>query len=170
MFEPNRVLERLCDESGEDYRARLPFLLPYFPIAVLEDWLCRHGNAVSLFGWLDYRQFRFSREEWQSVQVESVMSSNEPTVEGWSQLFRESQCRRKNRLGAFMINEGTWPVPPIVLDNTNGICSPAGQQLSRYHLLEGHHRLAYLRGLIADPRWEVEPSHEIWLVTYNQDC
>ena len=150
VLETNKALERSSsDESDEAYLVRLRSSLPHFPEEVLTDWLLRHGSfAFFLFGWLDYRRFRFSREEWQTSKLlELVISSNERDMDIWTQELREFPEVQQQRLGAFMINNGTWPSTPLVLDNTNEIRRPSGQPLSRYHLLEGHHRLAFLRGL-----------------------
>ena len=170
ILEANKLLERISSgEPDEEYLARLRSHLPNFPDEVLTDWLLRHGRfALVYFGWLDYRQFRFTREEWQtSVILDLVISSNERDVDYWTQELREFPEVQQQCLGAFMINNGTWPSPPLVLDNTHGLRRPSGQPLSRYHLLEGHHRLAFLRGLAADQRWQPAPTHLMWLVTYG---
>lgn len=173
VLETNRLLERVSsNESDEEYLVRLRSRLPHFPDEVLADWFVRHGSfALILFGWLDYRLFRFSREEWQTAKIlDLVVSSNERDMDYWTRELREFPEVQQNSLGAFMINTGTWPSPPLVLDNTHGLRRPSGQSLSRYHLLEGHHRLAFLRGLATDHRWQVAPSHEVWLVTYNANA
>lgn len=170
VLETNKLLERVSSiESDEEYLVRLRSRLPYFPDEVLEEWLVRHGSfAFIYYGWLDYRQFRFSREEWPSCNIlELVTSGNERDVDYWTEELRDFSEAQQGGLGAFMISNGTWPSPPLVLDNAHGLRRPSGQPLSRYHLLEGHHRLAFLRGLATDQRWQVAPSHEIWLVTYN---
>jgi len=96
-----------------------------------------------------------------------LRDSNEHDMGHWEKELREFPEVQQKRLGAFMINNGTWPSPPLVLDNAQGLRRPSGQSLSRYHLLEGHHRLAFLRGLAADQRWQAAPTHAIWLVTHN---
>ncbi|HVR95447.1 MAG TPA: hypothetical protein VMW27_02460 [Thermoanaerobaculia bacterium] len=170
VLETNKLLEHDSSrESDEEYLVRLRSSLPHFPNEVLKDWLVRHGDfAFVYYGWLDYRQFRFSREEWPTGKLlDLVTSGNERDVDYWTQELRKFPEVQQEGLGAFMISKGTWPSPPLILDNAHGLQRPSGQPLSRYHLLEGHHRLAFLRGIATNPRWQVAPSHELWLVTYD---
>ena len=151
-------------EDFERYYARVGPLLPNFPKSVLEDWLHRHAAfAFEQYGWLDYHSFRFEEETWPIERVALVRSGVEDTVNSWALDFHESD--RRDPLALYMTEHGTWPVQPIVLDNTSELRDPDGLPLARLHLLEGHLRLAYLRGLALRNPESVADRHRVWLVT-----
>jgi hypothetical protein len=157
------------DESDEEYEARLSVCLPNFPTEVARDWLVRHGpNAFRFYGWLNYRHFSFTLARLPLEFFDSVSSINDAAVKGWSEMILTEAHFRSYNLGKFMIENGTWPVPPIVLDNENGLVSPSGPPVARYQLLEGHHRLAYVRGLQNDSAVSILPEHSCWLVTHAE--
>lgn len=155
-------------EEFDLFAPRVAPLLPHFPPEVLEDWIYRHhGDAVRTYGWLDLRRLRFEKQTWPTERIVSqVRSRIENTVGGWAQVFaddgREGHIHRRSRLGAFMLTQGTWPVAPIVLAGTSEIAAPSGVTLHPCHLVEGHHRLAYLRGLARMSGLEPQPQHEVW--------
>lgn len=156
------------DESEDDYAMRLARELPYFPRDVLRDWLVRYGRcAFEHHGWLDYRAFRFEQVLRSTAFIlKRVRSSNEPAIRSWASAIGSDPMHRNNGIGSFMLAKGTWSTPPIVLDNRDGLTSPNGERLARFHLLEGHHRLAYLRGLAVESQSPILQSHPIWLLSY----
>lgn len=158
-------------EADSLYQRRLQALLPNFPPPVIEDWILRHGDAAfELFGWLDYRRFYFEAYQRLTTFLQhEVRTDNEAAVECWSKLLREDESfRRQSELGSYMLSRGTWPIPPILLDNSDGLVDPQGKPLGRHHLLEGHHRLAYLRSLAMPPAIETRPLHKVWSVRYEE--
>jgi len=153
-------------EGDAEYARRLRALLPDFPAQVLADWILNHGrNAFREHGWLDYRQLRFALRDEPTAFFDTVATSNDSAVGSWSHQFRTDPQFQQYDLGEFMAANGTWPVPPIVLDNTSGLTTPRGEILGRHHLLEGHHRLAFLRGLQTPPALAIQPVHSLWLAT-----
>lgn len=66
-------------------------------------------------------------------------------------------------LGNYMNSNGTWNNPIILLENSAGtILSHSGEALKApFHLLEGHHRRAYLAAL--DRRGKALQRHEVWI-------
>jgi len=62
-----------------------------------------------------------------------------------------------------MLSEGTWPEPVIVLAPAEGCSYPNGQPLPQpYCLLEGHHRLGYLRAMALDGD-PLQEMHRVWI-------
>ncbi|MNH33955.1 hypothetical protein D3C79_945160 [compost metagenome] len=62
-----------------------------------------------------------------------------------------------------MLSRGTWSEPIIVLAPEPGACYPDGQPLPQpYCLLEGHHRLGYLRSMATD-ELPLQPEHQVWI-------
>lgn len=96
-----------------------------------------------------------------------MQTSNEPAVSSWGEAIRTEVEFQESELGSYMLTNDTWPVPPLVLDNSCGLVHPCGEPLGRHHLLEGHHRLAYLRGLAEPPGLLKQELHSVWWVTYE---
>lgn len=157
-------------EEFDDFARHVMPLLPHFPPEVLEDWIYRHhGDAVRTYGWLDFRRLRFEKQSWSTERIVSQIRSRiEDTVEGWARVFAEGSRaghnHRKSRLGAIMVAQGTWPVAPLVFPDTSMMEVPSGVVLQPCHLVEGHHRLAYLRALARMPSFEPQPQHEVWVM------
>ena len=123
---------------------------------------------MRIYGWLDYRSFEFRSEQWTTQQiVDTVRSGNEPAVESWKNglLITGRRSHRSLPLAQHMINHGTWPVPPLVFDNRDQLAEPDGNLLSRYRLLEGHHRLGYLRAMHESAEFSPSLEHKLWLAT-----
>jgi hypothetical protein len=64
---------------------------------------------------------------------------------------------------------GTWPVAPLVIAATTELTFPEeanfrGATLGSYSLVEGHHRLGYLRALAENQKWPGASNHDLWLV------
>lgn len=161
-------------EEFDLFERRVTPLLPNFPLELLKDWIYRHHNdAVRTYGWLDLRLLRFEKQLWPTERITlQVRSRIEGTVEGWARLFAEGgksgHGHRRSRLGTFMLNQGTWPVAPIVIADASGIETPIGVTLHPCHLVEGHHRLAYLRALAQMTEFELQPHHEIWAMRLEE--
>lgn len=152
-------------ESFEVYRARVSPLLPGWPDEVLLQWLFQHfAVVVARYGWLDFGTLSFAREVWPVQRIlSSVRAFNEAAVESWKTLLFADADFYDSPLGTFMIEHGTWPVAPVVIDNAACFGMPDGKAIHRWELIEGHHRLAYLRALAE--RDQVQATHALWLVT-----
>jgi hypothetical protein len=149
------------------YVERVAPRLPNFPEECLQQWLFDHRvNTLRQWSWLNIGSLRFREEMWRTESVvEQVISSNEPAVENSKLLLLQSPDARESSLGAYMIRNGTWPIAPMVLDNPTGAKDPNGNQLARFHLLEGHHRVGYLRALLVKRDWSANTEHRLWLVS-----
>jgi hypothetical protein len=169
MTESYQYLRRNYNESEsfEDYFGRVGHLMPNVPPAVLRQLFYDHfESTVERLGWLDFGGFSFSEESWDTTRIiTEVTAWNESAVQAWKQSFWSSPDWRVGPLVTYMYAQGTWPVPPVVVDNRMGLCSPRKGPLARWELIEGHHRLAYLRALFENPQWSVKKSHDLWIMT-----
>lgn len=154
-------------ESFETYEKRCAPLLPNFPTDVLETWIYRHhSDAFSDYGWIGFKTLIFEKQSWPTHQIlQQISASDERMVNGWAFQLQNKANFRRSWLGAYMINNGTWPVMPVVINNLVGLQKPNGEALTRFHLAEGHHRLPYLRALVENPEWTAKDEHQIWQVT-----
>lgn len=156
-------------EPFEDYLPRAQPLLPIFPPEVLEDWVYRHfQDAIDAWGWLGFSRLSFVRDTWPAAEIlENVRATRQHLIDGWAWSLINNAGFRRTWLGRQMIETGTWPVAPIVLSNANRLFGPSGELLHRFHLMEGHHRLAYLHALVQHPEWQPRSEHDLWLVTVS---
>lgn len=157
-------------EPLDAYLPRARQLLPNFPEDVIGQWLYDHYvDAVHQYGWLGFPALTFERACWPSSEILAQVRSwpEDDLTASWTIQLRTDQTFQRSRLGAYMIAHGTWPVPILALANEAAtLALPNGVRLGApYHLLEGHHRLGYLRALVDDERWRAAPRHELWLVS-----
>jgi len=142
--------------------------LPKAPVEVVRDWLLRHPNSLYHWDWLPLKDMAFQRVAWTTEKIlKSVRSPWPQASDSWCEELLDSPHHQTSSLGSYMIREGTWPVPPLVFVRGE-LTFPddalfKGVKLSDYSLVEGHHRLGYLRTLAARPRWTPQDEHFVWL-------
>ncbi len=157
-------------ETFSEYYDRINSLLPNFPKCVLQQWLFEHFTcATDRYAWLGFEKLSFRKECWSSEKIlDDVKAWNELAVESWKSAFITSPDYKRGRLVDFMRQNSTWPVPPLVLDNSTGLRMPNGSEIARWELIEGHHRLAYFRALCVEPDRTAPRKHCLWLITRNK--
>ena len=153
-------------EDFASYRRRVEPRLPNIPYEPLRDWLHENYEAiVDDWGWLPMERLRFAIERWAIDTILTEVAVTHPSsVKSWYWSFRRDRQFQQTNLGTFMIAHATWPTRPLILR------VPAGERPAHVmplHLMEGHHRLAYLRALRDDDRWTADDYHEVWAVTFT---
>lgn len=152
-------------ESLPDYLDRVAPRVPSIPPNVLAQWIYRHWRGFeSNWSFLDLANHRFEAESWSTEQVVSQIDSRHmEVIERWGEMLRHNRYVRRSWLGEKMLSLGTWSEPIIVLEPGSGDCYPDGQPLPRpYCLLEGHHRLGYLRSM-AEDGLPLQDRHQLWV-------
>ncbi|HIF9208862.1 TPA: hypothetical protein ACX6QM_002098 [Photobacterium damselae] len=160
---PDGFGERHC-ESLDRWKQRAHMTLPNFPDDVLEQWLYRHWKGVMYnWGWLDFRGMVFTKETWSTEDIlAKVQTPSQDVIDRLSQRMTNVMFQR-SWLVQNMTERGTWPVAPIVLDFERDLYASNGKILKApFNLLEGHHRLAYLKGLVEQGEY-VRDQHELWI-------
>jgi hypothetical protein len=155
-------------EPFEEYRERVGALLPNWPEGPLQDWLHRHyPDAVHTYGWLRFDRMAFLKETWTNEQIYRLVSSHiMQDIEGMGANIYRFAERQKSRLMRYFLENGTWPVPIILLDNRADIADPWGKHYGQpYHLLEGHLRLGYFRNMYRRDRPRLKEAHDLWIVS-----
>jgi hypothetical protein len=139
--------------------------LPNWPEEPLREWLHRyHGYDLENYADLNFERFRFSKEIWDTAQIPGREAFR---IEKFCDSFQDIETRAAQNsydwLAHFMLREGTWNTPVILLNNRPQLKSADGASLKTpYHLLEGHRRLSFLQGL---KRLEkAKNKHEVLLV------
>ncbi|WLA12321.1 hypothetical protein [Xanthomonas translucens] len=158
-----------CDtESFDDYYARWPDQLSNFPKCVIENWVYRHWQDFENL-WLDksIELFAFTQAELNNSQIMQIGHIDKwlKTLDYWGdELFRD-KMRQETWLAKYMLANGTSPAPIIVAPNTSGLEHPKGTPMHSNQLIEGHMRLAYLRGMIRHHHPTLKSSHSVWHVS-----
>ena len=168
-LKPHLKLDRLdpLDETQEAYRIRLADAGFVVPRLVLDQWLYPHyfnRNTVNNYGWLDYTRVswletRLTVDELTSLHV---ISEYRHWVESRARLraYDEFTCTPHDL--EHWKRFGTWRIPPVVLDVSSLRESQSYAELGvRWHLVEGHTRLGYLR---AAARADVADKHHTILL------
>lgn len=159
------TLNQLDDptESPSEYARRVQKQLPNFPESVITQWFYDHHHCIREHSWLDYPSLKFNLAE---VGTEffalTCLRDHEIVTQYRDYFLQGTDSRRMYRLANYIEEKGTWPVPPIIFDNTEGgIVSPRGFRYSTpYDLLEGHHRMAVLYALGKHKHG----IHQIWFL------
>lgn len=165
-YQPYRDAHGRVSEDPQVYALRMQIsLLPNWPAEVLIEWLHRHADFIDTYAFLRFETFSFSRETWPLERIPDREAFADP---GFCDSFSNIEERARYRydwLAQYMMREGTWNTPIILLRNDQGrIRSHAGLRLKRpYHLLEGHRRLSFLNGLRR--LGTAQPRHDVWVVT-----
>jgi hypothetical protein len=155
----------LISESPNAYCIRFQKHYSQFPEEVILQWFYDHPDSLDQNEWLDYNHLSF---ELVKLPLETITSNcfiQNPFVEQYYKYFLSGKSTpRINRISGYIEDNGSWPVPPIVLDNFHSKhIFPWGLECSSpYHLLEGHHRFSALLALLKNAR-RLKENHDVWL-------
>lgn len=159
-------------ESLPDYLQRVSPLLPGVPPNLLAQWIYRHWRGFeSNWSFLDLSRMQV-HPQWLSTSqlCEQVDTRHRDVVERWSDMLRSNRYVRRSWLAEYMMTHGTWPEPIIVLAPQEGETYPDGTLMPRpWALLEGHHRLAYLKCL-AEDNHPLQNRHPVWVLQHVSQC
>lgn len=152
-------------ESFDDYYKRWPNELSNFPRCVVENWVHRH--------WQDFKNHWLGRSiecysfELTNLTNPQIMEIGHiadwlKTLDYWGDELFRSKARQETWLGKYMLANGTTPAPIIVAPNATGLEHPKGGPMHSNQLIEGHMRLAYLRGMIRHSHQALGTAHVVW--------
>jgi len=152
-------------EAFEEYFARWPRELGNFPRDVVENWVYRHWRDFRRH-WIDrdLMRFAFRLVELPNSKVMEIGHIKDwmQTLDYWGdELFRD-ESRKATWLAKSMLDCGTPPAPIIVATQASGMYHPMGAPMHGTQLIEGHLRLAYLRGMIRHNHSSLRDRHEVW--------
>lgn len=147
-------------EPFEEWFARVREHIPRVPEDVADQWVheCWGGSPYDS---LPVEQLEFEKQSWRLANLDLVRFG-ESWREQPSDVNRlDDENIRETPLARFMLCKKTWPRPILVLDNPGGLVL-RGEKLGRWHLIEGHNRLTYLRCL--QSKGFAMPEHDVWVV------
>jgi hypothetical protein len=156
-------------ETFDDYFIRVKDLLPNFPQPVFKQWFFDHFESViTRYSWLGFEQLSFRESIWKTERIiKNIKAWNELAVENWKFGLLTNSAHHTSSLVTFMLENGTWPIAPIVLDNPYGLSMPDKVMIARWELIEGHHRLACFRALHTKPEVHLLKQHSLWIASLN---
>lgn len=166
------------DEGGgvatpfEEWWPRVQEAFLHVPEEVARDWLHRHWRH-SPFGWLPSAGHIFRRVEWPSEGITEIRSrwnnfDEDPreNIEHGDYLANHHRRTYGYALADYMVEQGTFPVPPVVVDNRDGHLTDTPHEAfplpAAYILVEGHRRFniaAYLASV-----GKLQPTVPFWLM------
>ena len=161
-------------EPFAEYIKRWPPALSNFPPNVVEFWVHRHWSDFQDH-WLslDLAALRFEFKRYTNPQVMQIgyFEDRFEALDHWGDALFVNPIRKNSWLGKYMLENGTVPEPPILAIDAHGIVHPRGlkDELMQVpsHLIEGHMRLAYLRGMIRNKYPGLKPDHPIWEMRFS---
>lgn len=151
-------------EPFETWYDRVKHLFPNFPEEVMQEWVYRHWKAVMYnWGWLDFKAMTFEKVSLSVTDINKIETPHQDVITRLSSRW-SNPLVQKSWLVEYMLTNKTWNSPPIVLQHTTVIEATNKRTFNPdMNLLEGHHRLAYLRAMV-DNGSEVNNNHHIWLI------
>ncbi|EGQ8541112.1 hypothetical protein [Vibrio parahaemolyticus] len=156
-------------ESFESYLKRLPKDLSAIPPNVIEQWVYRHWDDFK--AWIDLKPHLWSYELCEFTN-EEIMGIGH--VDDWiEQLDAEGVeyvtglPRSQAFVGNYMTNSGSFPEPIIVAKDSGHVVHPKSfgeNMVAPLQLIEGHSRLACIRGMITVNHESLKEIHSVWVV------
>jgi hypothetical protein len=155
-------------EPFEAYYARWPKSLANFPSCVVENWVYRHWQDFEhLWANRAIEQFSFTRTNLTNAEIMSIGHIDDwlKTLDYWGDELFRNDMRRGTWLAQYMLDQGSAPAPIIVCPDSAGLEHPRGALMNPNQLIEGHMRLAYLRGMIRHDHPSLRSEHAVWHVS-----
>jgi hypothetical protein len=163
-------------ESFEDYYARWPEELATIPRSIVEDWIHRH--------WVDFRnhwmqlnphRWDYTLESFSNADILSIghIGGWIPELDAEGVEYVSGKPRSKANFARYMLSVGTFPVPILVAQRAGQIIHPRGNgefMKEPYQLIEGHCRLACMRGMIKSEYPILKASHNVWVANIPADA
>ena len=171
IYPPVRNYGDIDVESFESYYARWPKILAEIPKGVVEDWVHRH--------WRDFRNHWVDLEPhmWR-YELELFSCGDILRIDHIGTWIRELDAegveyvsgapRSQTRMAQFMLKNGTYPVPILVAKDAGHVVHPRSARepmKAPLQLIEGHCRLACLRGMINSSHPNLAREHAVWVAT-----
>jgi hypothetical protein len=129
---------------------------------VLAQWIYRHWRGFeSNWSFIDLASHQFECEHWPTAQIiEQIDSRHMEVIDRWGEMLRSNRYVRRSWLGDDMLHLVRACHRPR---HRPGNLLPGRSPLPHpYCLLEGHHRLGYLRSMAADGA-PLQAQHALWI-------
>jgi hypothetical protein len=162
-FKPNEN-ENL--NNCKNYYNRIGELI--IPEEVIHQWIFPHfyePNSVKNYSWIDLDNVKFELKEFSISFFESlnIIEENKDMVKNYP-ANKFAIWHRK-----FWIENGTWEIPPIVIDVESFTDKPDESELNgTMQLVEGHNRMGTLFLLLKTKKIDIADTHKVWMMSNLQ--
>lgn len=168
------ILAETDVEPFETYFERWPTEYGHVPSGVIETWVYRHWRDFQRWLPLQPLHWAYELEQIKSSEILTIghVGSWPDTLKYWGDDLFEGKARRATWLGRTMLDIGTTPAPIIVARNAGRYGHPREANapfVEPYQLIEGHMRLAYLKGMIRHGHPQLQSHHEVFVATLPTD-
>lgn len=164
-YQPLRGEHWRVVEAENEYVSRMQAgPLPNWPTEPLQEWLYRHADHMDDYAFLGFDRFHFELATWDLDRLPGREAfKDEHFCDSFQDVEDRAAANWYDWLAHYMLREGTWNTPIILLDNAMVPALLHEPMLkSPYHLLEGHRRLSFLRGL--KRLGKARDRHSVWIV------
>jgi hypothetical protein len=162
-------------ESFESYYARWPPGLQSIPELVVKDWIYRHWRDFSRY-WvpLQPHMWSFTLTAFSNDEIMAIdhVANWIPELDLEGEEYVSGAPRSQARFARYMLSNGTFPLPPIVAKDAGHVVHPRGhgeRMKVPLQLIEGHCRLACIRGMIHSNHPQLAKKHDVWLVSIPRE-
>ena len=170
-YPPVRRYGDIDSEEFDDYYARWPNGLSSIPKQIVQDWIHRHWRDFRDH-WIDLdpHTWRYQSELFSNTDILTIdhIGTWIPELDAEGAEYVSGAPRSKTRMARYMLQHGTFPVPILVARNSGHIVHPRSARepmKEPFQLLEGHCRLACLRGMINSDHAHLAVQHHVWVAT-----
>jgi hypothetical protein len=138
--------------------------LSHWPTELLKEWVFRHADQMEDYAFLGFERLRFESATWEVGQIPGREAfKDERFCDNFQDVEVRAQLNKHDWLAHYMLKEGTWNTPIVLMDNRRAPGFLHEPKLKMpYHLLEGHRRLSFLQGLRR--LGKARPKHAVWIV------
>lgn len=170
-YPPVRHYGDIEAEEFDAYYERWPRELAAIPKQVVQDWVHRH--------WHDFRDHwvELAPHTWK-YECKVLSSSEIMSIDHIGTWIRDLDAegveyvsgasRGQTRMAKYMLEHGTFPVPILVAQGAGHVVHPrSAKELMKepLQLIEGHCRLACIRGMINSAHPHIAAHHRVWVAT-----
>lgn len=152
------------NESWEAYSKRLNVTdkeeKRYFIRHVIFD---HFSNFTGRFPWFSNDVFTYRFENWKADQIhETVKYDRGEELDFWYDHVKLNPDPRLTLL-KYMFDEKTWPTPVVIFDFSENpeVIQNLGDRITPIHLIEGTHRVSYLKKMLIMGLIDGKSKHKI---------
>ena len=154
-------------ESWEQYSARLaiteePAERYFFQHVVY--W--HYDDFTGRFHWFQLEDFSFTFENWTAERIHREIRYDAGENLDWH--YHHFKIKKLIPLLTKMEEDHTWPMPPVVFVFSSSFTTKDKANITPVHLIEGTHRVSYLKKFLLDGFISPESKHKL-LVLRNKD-
>ncbi len=165
--------DRISKDVFEEYYGNIQNSkgLSHIPKEVFFQWLYPFNddiNSLANYAWIDFYNTCFYLEE---IDLDIIINQVHPNRDGHELVAIRSKCKDFSDFCCndddieYWKKQGTWRVPPIILDSSSFSNIPQWTDINYpYQLIEGHNRLGYLHANYNIGNCNLKNKHQVYIL------